>query len=122
MLAAEWIRGIPLSERQGVLKLMGDSTTGLPCKSILTLSSPVPTSDEHSSRPLEGSTKWVMRMMIDLSHAQIFRCGLGPLRPAPGKHIHMSAPAPPASASARPDRPCLYVKLTPEFRRQYSEL
>jgi hypothetical protein len=104
VLTAEWIHGVRLSDRQGIHKLMGGSSTDLPSKSIAPLVPPVRTPDDISE-PLEGGTQWVMQTMVDLFSAQIFRWGLAPLRPSPREHIYTSTPSTPTPPTARPDRP-----------------
>jgi aarF domain-containing kinase len=124
VLTAEWIGGVRLSDRQGVLKLMGDSSTGLPSKSMTPLGSPVRSSDAGAdgSGPLEGGTKWVMQTMIDLFCAQIFRWGWLHCDPHPGNIFIRPHPRHPHRPQLVLIDHGLYVKLTPEFRRQYAEL
>ena len=57
VLTAEWISGVCLSDRQGILKLMGDSSTALPSKWMTPLGSPILSSDADSLCPLEGGMK-----------------------------------------------------------------
>ena len=122
VLTAEWIDGVRLTDRQAILKLMGDLSADLPSKSMTPLGSSICSVDADGLGPLEGGTKWVMQTMIDLFCAQIFRWGWLHCDPHPGNIFIRPHPG-------RPHRPQLvlidhglYVKLTPEFRRQYSEL
>lgn len=128
VLTAEWIRGVRFTDRQGLLKLMApdsSSTTDLPSKSMTPLgrSRIPPSSDVDSdSGPLEGGSKWVMRTMIDLFCAQIFRWGWVHCDPHPGNIFIRPHPLHPHRPQLVLIDHGLYVKLTPEFRRQYSEL
>ena len=122
VLTAEWISGVRLSDRRGILKLMGDSSTALPSKSMTPLGSPALSSDADDMRPLEGGTKWVMQTMIDLFCAQTFRWGWLHCDPHPGNIIIRSHPQHPYRPQLVLIDHGLYVKLNPEFRRQYSEL
>lgn len=130
VLTAEWIRGVRLTDRQGLVKLMApdsnsSSTADLPSKSMTPLgrSRIPPSSDiDSDSGPLEGGTKWVMRTMIDLFCAQIFRWGWVHCDPHPGNIFIRPHPLHPHRPQLVLIDHGLYVKLTPEFRRQYSEL
>jgi aarF domain-containing kinase len=83
--------------------------------------SPLPDIDINSG-PLVGGTKWVMRTMIDLFCAQIFRWGWVHCDPHPGNIFIRPHPLHPHRPQLVLIDHGLYVKLTPEFRRQYSEL
>ncbi|KAI0252792.1 ABC1 family-domain-containing protein [Lactifluus subvellereus] len=109
VLTAEWIRGVRLSDRQGILKLMGEPSIDLPSKSMTSLRSP-------------GGTKWVMQTMIDLFNAQIFRWGWLHCDPHPGNIFVRPHPLHPRRLQLVLIDHGLYVKLSPEFRRQYAEL
>jgi len=130
VLTAEWIRGVRLTDRQGLLKLMApdsnaSSIADLPSKSMTPVgrSRTLPSSDIGSdSGPLEGGTKWVMRTMVDLFCAQIFRWGWVHCDPHPGNIFIRPHPLHPHRPQLVLIDHGLYVKLTPEFRRQYSEL
>ncbi|KAI0299365.1 ABC1-domain-containing protein [Multifurca ochricompacta] len=97
VLTAEWIGGVRLSDRQGVLKLMGNPSADLPSKSMTPLGSPA------------------------LS-AQIFRWGWVHCDPHPGNIFIRPHP----QHRRRPQLVLidhgLYVELAPQFRRQYAEL
>ena len=122
VLTAEWISGVRLSDRQGILKLMGDSSRALPSKSMTPPGSPVLSSSADGLGPLEGGTKWVMQTMIDLFCAQTFRWGWLHCDPHPGNIFIRSHPQHPYRPQLVLIDHGLYVKLNPEFRRQYSEL
>lgn len=127
VLTAEWIRGVRLTDRQGLLKLMSadSSSTDLPSKSMAPLGrSRVPPSSDFDgdSGPLEGGTKWVMQTMVDFFCAQIFRWGWVHCDPHPGNIFIRPHPLHPRRPQLVLIDHGLYVKLTPEFRRQYSEL
>ncbi len=134
VLTAEWIRGVRLTNRQGLLKLMAvdsnsSSTVGLPSKLMTPLGQsrvlPGPSSNvdvDNSSGSLEGGTKWVMQTMVDLFCAQIFRWGWVHCDPHPGNIFIRPHPKHPRRPQLVLIDHGLYVKLTPEFRRQYSEL
>ena len=122
VLTAEWIDGVRLSDRQGILKLMGDSGASLPSKSMTPLGAPVHSPDTDGSRHVEGGTKWVMQTMIDLFCAQMFRWGWLHCDPHPGNIFIRPHPQHPHRPQLVLIDHGLYVKLTPEFRRQYAEL
>lgn len=122
VLTAEWIDGVRLSNRQGILKLMGDSSAVLPSKSMTPLGSPVHSPDANDLRSLEGGTKWVMQTMIDLFCAQTFRWGWLHCDPHPGNIFIRPHPRHPNHPQLVLIDHGLYVKLTPDFRRQYAEL
>lgn len=130
VLTAEWIRGVRFTDRQGLFKLMApdsnsSSTADLPSKSMTPLgpSRILLSSDIDSDfGPLEGGTKWVMRTMVDLFCAQIFRWGWVHCDPHPGNIFIRPHPLHPHRPQLVLIDHGLYVKLTPEFRRQYSEL
>ena len=126
VLTAEWIHGVRLTDRQGLLRLMApdSSSTDLPSKSMTPLgrSRVLPSSDLADFEPLEGGTKWVMQTMVDLFCAQIFRWGWVHCDPHPGNVFIRPHPLHPRRPQLVLIDHGLYVKLTPEFRRQYSEL
>lgn len=130
VLTAEWIQGVRLTDRQGLLNLMApDSnskgTGDLSSKYMTPLGQPriLPSSDiDGDLGPLVGGTKWVMRTMIDLFCAQIFRWGWVHCDPHPGNIFIRPHPLHPHRPQLVLIDHGLYVKLTPEFRRQYSEL
>ncbi|KAF8273564.1 atypical/ABC1/ABC1-B protein kinase [Lactarius quietus] len=121
VLTAEWIHGVRLSDRQGILKLMGGSSSDLPSKSILPLEPPVHTPDDVSEL-LEGGTQWVMQTMVDLFSAQIFRWGWLHCDPHPGNIFIRPHPQHPRRPQLVLIDHGLYVELSPGFRRQYAEL
>ena len=126
VLTAEWINGVRLTDRQGLLRFMSadSSSTDLPSKSMTPLgrSHFLPSSDLDNSGPLEGGTKWVMQTMVDLFCAQIFRWGWVHCDPHPGNIFIRPHPLHPRRPQLVLIDHGLYVKLTPDFRRQYSEL
>lgn len=121
VLTAEWIHGVRLSDRRGILKLMGGSNTDLPSKSIAPLEPPIRTPDVISE-PLEGGTQWVMQTMVDLFSAQIFRWGWLHCDPHPGNIFIRPHPRHPHRPQLVLIDHGLYVELSPGFRRQYAEL
>ena len=121
VLTAEWIHGVRLSDRQGLLKLMGGSSTDLPSKPMAPLGPPVLTPDVVSE-PLNGGTQWVMQTMIDLFSAQIFRWGRLHCDPHPGNIFIRPHPQHPRCPQLVLIDHGLYVELSPGFRRQYAEL
>ena len=121
VLTAEWIHGVRLSDRQGILKLMGGSSTDLPPKIMTPLEPPVRTPD-HVSEPLEGGTQWVMQTMVELFSAQIFRWGWLHCDPHPGNIFIRPHPQYPRRPQLVLIDHGLYVELSPVFRRQYAEL
>ena len=122
VLTAEWIDGVRLTDWQAILKLMGDLSADLPSKSMTPLGSSIRSFDADGLGPLEGGTKWVMQTMIDLFCAQIFRWGWLHCDPHPGNIFIRPHPGHPHRPQLVLIDHGLYVKLTPEFRRQYSEL
>ena len=121
VLTAEWIHGVRLSDRQGILKLMGGSSTDLPSKSAGPLEPPVHTPDVVSE-PLEGGTRWVMQTMVELFSAQIFRWGWLHCDPHPGNIFIRPHPRHPRRPQLVLIDHGLYLELSPVFRRQYAEL
>ncbi|KAI0267342.1 atypical/ABC1/ABC1-B protein kinase [Gloeopeniophorella convolvens] len=123
VLTAEWISGVRLSDRRGILKLMGNMNTDLPSTSMTPLGSPGPVTEVAvSAQSLKGGTKWVMQTMIDLFSAQIFRWGWVHCDPHPGNIFVREHPLHPRRPQLVLLDHGLYVKLSPEFRKQYAEL
>ncbi|KAJ7123148.1 ABC1 family-domain-containing protein [Mycena epipterygia] len=99
IMTAEWIDGVRLSDRDGILRLMGD-LPGAPA-------------------PLRGGTRAIMEPMVALFSAQMFRWGWVHCDPHPGNVLVRPHPA----ASRKPQLVLLdhglYVQLTEEFRRDW---
>ncbi|KAH9034755.1 ABC1 family-domain-containing protein [Lactarius pseudohatsudake] len=122
VLTAEWIHGVRLSDRQGILKLMGAPSTDLPSKLITPLEPPVHTTPNDVPELLEGGTKWVMKTMVELFSAQIFRWGWLHCDPHPGNIFIRPHPRHPRRPQLVLIDHGLYVELPPKFRREYAEL
>ena len=118
VMTAEWIDGVRLSDRRGIMRLMGEGDTDMdlsPTTSRTPLSPPL-------GSPLKGGVSWVMHTMIELFSAQIFSWGWVHCDPHPGNVI----------IRPHPDRPNypqlvlidhgLYVRVSDNFRRQYATL
>ena len=121
VLTAEWIHGVRLSDRQGILKLMGGSSADLPSK-LTTPPEPPVHMPGDISKPLEGGTHWVMQTMVELFSAQIFRWGWLHCDPHPGNIFIRPHPRNPRRPQLVLIDHGLYVELSPGFRRQYAEL
>ncbi|KAI0317802.1 ABC1-domain-containing protein [Amylostereum chailletii] len=121
ILTTEWIDGVRLSDRAAIMSLMGDGRE-LPRPIMSSLAeSPTAPSGEDQKR-LKGGVKWIMQTMVDLFGAQIFRWGWVHCDPHPGNIMVREHPS-------RPNHPQLvlldhglYVRLHPDFQRQYAEL
>ncbi|KAJ7663030.1 ABC1 family-domain-containing protein [Mycena rosella] len=99
IMTAEWIDGVRLSDRAGILRLMGD----LP----------------GAAAPLRGGTRAIMEPMVELFSAQMFLWGWVHCDPHPGNVLvrpHPSAPRTPQLVLLDHG---LYVQLTEEFRRDW---
>lgn len=118
VMTAEWIDGVRLSDRKGIMRLMGEEDTDMDLSPTTSRTPPAP----PLSHPLKGGVSQVMNTMVELFSAQIFSWGWVHCDPHPGNVI----------IRPHPDRPRypqlvlldhgLYVRLSDEFRRQYATL
>lgn len=118
VMSAEWIDGVRLSDRRGIMRLMGAEDTDLdlsPTTSRTPLAPPFP-------HPLKGGVSWVMHTMVELFSAQIFSWGWVHCDPHPGNVIIRPHPDRPRSPQLVLIDHGLYVRLSDEFRRQYATL
>lgn len=139
-MTAEWIEGVRMSDREGIMRLMGEGERTLP-KAASYLSLSPQDLREASERvgggkeedlklplglkePLKGGVKEVMQTMVELFGAQIFRWGWVHCDPHPGNIFIRPHPSP-----SRRNHPQLvlldhglYVQLSEEFRREYAKL
>lgn len=123
VLTAEWIDGVRMSDRAGIMQLMGQGRRSLPPASIpASPHSEVSPIHPTSATPLKGGVKAIMETMVELFGAQIFRWGWVHSDPHPGNFLVRPHPV-------HIDRPQLvlldhglYVQLSPEFQRQYAQL
>ncbi|ETW80565.1 hypothetical protein HETIRDRAFT_237669, partial [Heterobasidion irregulare TC 32-1] len=127
VMTAEWIDGVRMSDREGILRLMGEGARGLPPSTI----APPPLSPDANSAlraryapPLKGGVRALMHTMVDLFSAQIFRWGWVHCDPHPGNVLVRAHPSP-----AHPHTPQLvlldhglYVCLPDAFRAEYARL
>ncbi|KAJ7031109.1 ABC1 family-domain-containing protein [Mycena alexandri] len=99
IMTAEWIDGVRLSDRDGILRLVGE----LP----------------GVAKPLRGGTRAIMEPMVELFSAQMFRWGWVHCDPHPGNVIVRPHPAAPRTPQIVLLDHGLYVQLTEEFRREW---
>ncbi|KAJ7762792.1 ABC1 family-domain-containing protein [Mycena maculata] len=99
IMTAEWIDGVRLSDRDGILRLMGD----LP----------------GSPTPLRGGTRAIMEPMVELFSNQMFLWGWVHCDPHPGNVLVRPHPASPRKPQLVLLDHGLYVQLTEEFRRDW---
>ncbi|KAJ6579517.1 ABC1 family-domain-containing protein [Mycena vulgaris] len=99
IMTAEWIDGVRLSDRDAILRLMGE----LP----------------GAAAPLRGGTRAIMEPMVELFSAQMFRWGWVHCDPHPGNVLVRPHPAAPRTPQLVLLDHGLYVQLTEEFRRDW---
>ncbi|KAJ7499643.1 ABC1 family-domain-containing protein [Mycena latifolia] len=99
IMTAEWIDGVRLSDRDGILRLMGD----LP----------------GVAAPLRGGTRAIMEPMVELFSAQMFLWGWVHCDPHPGNVLVRPHPAAPRTPQLVLLDHGLYVQLSDEFRRDW---
>ncbi|KAK7053810.1 ABC1 domain-containing protein [Favolaschia claudopus] len=99
IMTAEWIDGVRLSDRDGILRLVGD-LPGL-------------------AKPLRGGTRAIMEPMVELFSAQMFLWGWVHCDPHPGNVLIRPHPAAPRTPQLVLLDHGLYVQLTEEFRRDW---
>lgn len=102
VLTAEWIDGTRLSDRDGILRLVGD----LPGAAV----------------PLRGGTRAIMEPMVELFSAQMFLWGWVHCDPHPGNVIIRPHPAAPRRPQLVLLDHGLYVQLSEEFRRDWCKV
>lgn len=149
VLTAEWIDGVRMSDRDGVMRLMGEGERRLPkTASYLSLSpsdiAPTLSSATHKpsgvdgqkdiitevplplglKQPLKGGVKEIMQTMVELFSAQIFLWGFVHCDPHPGNIFVRPHPSP--FYKNEPQLVLidhgLYVQLSDKFRREYATL
>ncbi|KAJ7983014.1 ABC1 family-domain-containing protein [Mycena polygramma] len=99
IMTAEWIDGVRLSDRNGIMRLMGE-LPGVP-------------------HPLRGGTRAIMEPMVELFSAQMFLWGWVHCDPHPGNVLVRPHPAAPRTPQLVLLDHGLYVQLTEEFRREW---
>ncbi|KAJ7130795.1 ABC1 family-domain-containing protein [Mycena crocata] len=99
IMTAEWIDGVRLSDRDAILRLMGE----LP----------------GAAKPLRGGTRAIMGPMVELFSAQMFLWGWVHCDPHPGNVLVRPHPASPRTPQVVLLDHGLYVELTEEFRREW---
>ncbi|KAI0960694.1 hypothetical protein AcV7_000002 [Taiwanofungus camphoratus] len=109
VMVAEWIDGVRLSDRHGVMRLMGEDY-------------PSASSSVHQSMPLKGGIKSIMQIMVELFSAQIFEWGWVHCDPHPGNIIIRPHPSKPGVPQFVLLDHGLYVRLSKDFQRQYATL
>nr|GAT51209.1 predicted protein [Mycena chlorophos] len=102
VMTAEWIDGVRLSDRNGILRLIGE----LP----------------GAERPLRGGTRAVMEPMVELFSAQMFRWGWVHCDPHPGNILVRPHPSQPTHPQLVLIDHGLYVQLSEDFRHDWCAL
>lgn len=150
VMTAEWIDGVRLSDRDGVMRIMGEGGKRLPKTASYLSLSPSDIAPSASGvtgsvfqggnmsegkgdidelplplglkKPLKGGVKELMQAMVELFGAQIFRWGFVHCDPHPGNVIIRPHP----SYANEPQLVLLdhglYVQLSENFRREYATL
>ncbi|KAF7300983.1 ABC1 domain-containing protein [Mycena indigotica] len=96
VMTAEWIDGVRLSDRQGILRLVGGA--------------------------LHGGARGVMEPMVELFSAQMFRWGWVHCDPHPGNVLIRPHPQRPSRPQLVLLDHGLYVQLTEDFRRDWCSI
>ena len=112
VMTAEWIDGVRLSDRRGVERLMGNDAREA-------ARPPLP-ADRFPT--LKGGSEWVMRTMVDLFSAQIFRWGWVHCDPHPGNIIIRPHPDGNGRAQFVLLDHGLYVRASDTFQQEYARL
>ncbi|KAJ7638431.1 ABC1 family-domain-containing protein [Roridomyces roridus] len=99
IMTAEWIEGVRLSDRDGILQLVGQ----LP----------------GAAKPLRGGTRAIMEPMVELFSAQMFRWGWVHCDPHPGNVIVRPHPTAPRRPQLVLLDHGLYVQLEDQFRQEW---
>ena len=111
VMTAEWIDGVRMTDRNGVKHLMGESVDGLSESSAA-----------NRFQSLKGGISTVLETMVELFSAQIFEWGWVHCDPHPGNMIVRPHPTIKGVPQLVLLDHGLYVRSTPEFRRQYATL
>jgi len=150
VMTAEWIDGVRLSDREGVLKLMGEkrsfsapevvpSIVASPESDPIPALSPTPaalsaglispadappppTKFAFPPKPLKGGVKSIMQTMVELFSAQMFSWGYIHCDPHPGNIIIRPNPLSPQHPQLVLLDHGLYVKVDEDFRKEWSSL
>lgn len=116
VMTAEWIDGVRLSDRRGIERLMGNDARE-------SVRPPLP-ADRFPT--LKGGSEWVMRTMVDLFSAQIFRWGWVHCDPHPGNIIIRPHPDPNRAKQGQAQFVLLdhglYVRASDAFQQEYARL
>lgn len=118
VMTAEWIDGVRLSDRRGIMHLMGEEDTDLDLSPTTSRTPPAP----PFPSPLKGGVASIMYTMVELFSAQIFSWGWVHCDPHPGNIIIRPHPARPKYPQLVLIDHGLYVRLSDDFRRQYATL
>lgn len=136
VMTAEWIDGVRMSDRDGIMKLMGEGERRLPkIASYLSLS-PQDIQEAGTTvigterndlplglkKPLKGGVKEIMQTMVELFGAQIFRWGLVHCDPHPGNIFIRPHPTRPGYPQLVLLDHGLYVQLNDGFKKEYATL
>ncbi|KAI0070016.1 ABC1-domain-containing protein [Panus rudis PR-1116 ss-1] len=119
VMVAEWIEGVRLSDRAGIMRLMGEEETDLDLSPTTSRTPPAP---PLPSKPLKGGVAAIMNTMVELFSAQIFSWGWVHCDPHPGNVIIRPHPSRPRYPQLVLIDHGLYVRVSDEFRRQYATL
>lgn len=111
VMTAEWIDGVRMTDRNGVKHLMGERVEFLPENSAA-----------NHFPGLQGGVSTVLETMVELFSAQIFEWGWVHCDPHPGNMIVRPHPSIKGAPQLVLLDHGLYVRSTPEFRRQYATL
>ncbi|KAL1671925.1 ABC1 family-domain-containing protein [Schizophyllum commune] len=107
VMTAEWIDGVRLSDRDSVLRLVGEKP-------------PLPGTD--AARPLQGGARAVMQTMVELFSAQMFSWGWVHCDPHPGNVLIRPNPSKPTQPQLVLLDHGLYVSVSEEMRRQWASV
>lgn len=118
VLVMEWIDGVRLSDRSGILRLMGEKDSR---PSGNGNGNPNGLSTQQYGT-LKGGVQTILHTMVELFSAQIFSWGWVHCDPHPGNVIIRPNPAHPSLPQLVLIDHGLYVRLSDDFRRQYATL
>ncbi|KAL1738814.1 hypothetical protein HDZ31DRAFT_50407, partial [Schizophyllum fasciatum] len=107
VLTAEWIDGVRLSDRDAVLRLVGERPLVAGTQSV---------------RPLQGGTRAIMQTMVELFSAQMFSWGWVHRDPHPGNVLIRPLPAKPTQPQLVLLDHGLYVSVSGDMRRQWASV
>ncbi|KAK7045931.1 hypothetical protein VNI00_006926 [Paramarasmius palmivorus] len=129
ILTAEWIDGVRLSDREGIRRLVGAQNDVMVSKATVPpeLNSPeleaLPsTRFTYPAKPLKGGVKYIMQTMVELFSAQMFSWGFIHCDPHPGNVIIRPNPSNPSYPQLVLLDHGLYVRLSDDFRKEWSTL